>query len=77
MSRLTDFRFELRHNDYVVGNVCAGGTEFSDACNDDAIGWFGLRALTAHTARARALGVAFTGSPLPRPRGNFVPLIVR
>jgi hypothetical protein len=77
MSRLTDYRFELQHNGYVLGHVCAGGTEISEACNDEAIYWFGLRALTRVTARARALSVPFAGSALPRPRGNFVPLIVR
>ncbi len=77
MSSLTDYRFELLHNGHVLGHVCAGATEFSETCNDEAVGWFGLRALCRVTARARALGIAFAGSPLPRPRGNFVPLIVR
>lgn len=74
--KLTDYRFELEHNGYVIGSVCGGATEMSEACNDPAIYWLGLRALTAATARARALGIAFTGSTFPGPRRNLVALVV-
>lgn len=72
MARLTDYKFLLVHNGFVVGHVCAGAAEFSPACNDEALFWHGLQAMNA-----RRSGVALLGHPLPRPRANFVPLIVR
>lgn len=72
MARLSDYKFMLVHNGFVIGSICAGAAEFSAACNDEALFWHGLRAMNA-----RRLSVPFLGHTLPRPRANFVPLIVR
>jgi hypothetical protein len=76
MARLSDYRFELQHNGDVLGHVCAGATEHSEVCTDPAFYWFGLRAFTRMTARARALGVPLGGPTLPSPRANLIALIV-
>ena len=72
MARLTDYKFLMVHNGFVVGQVCDGAAEFSQACNDDAIFWHALIAMNASRS-----SVAFARHPLPRPRRNFIPLIVR
>lgn len=44
--------FELRHNDFPVGVIRDGAVEVSDACNDEAFAWAGLRALGRHRSAA-------------------------
>jgi hypothetical protein len=38
-------RLELQHNGHTVGVVRSGAVEVSEACNDEAFFWAGLRAL--------------------------------
>ena len=70
MTTLHDYRYELRHNDAVVGHVRAGAVEVSNACNDEAFFWNGLTAM-------RRSGVALLRGSLPCPGSYLVALIVR
>lgn len=62
---------ELRHNDEPLGRVRAGGVVDIDheVLHADARFWLGLPHIRSRVALSRQL--------LPRPRGHFVPLIVR
>lgn len=53
---------ELRHNDAPIARVRAHGVEWlSDALNDDAVFWFGRRALERQVRETRK--VTLRGSP--------------
>lgn len=61
---------ELRHNDEAVGRLVGGAVDvYYDLAHGDARFWLGLRGLKSRVALPRQL--------LPRPRRNFVPLVVR
>jgi hypothetical protein len=49
MNAPAQLRYELRHNDAPIGFVRSGGIDWvSEASNDEALFWFGWRALERH-----------------------------
>ena len=45
MTTLQHYTYQLRHNDHVVGSICAGGIEVSEFGPDEPIFWAGLHGL--------------------------------